>query len=313
MSAKGVFLDCNPEEAWQYRLDRRANDIAVSQYDLPQLPDDPSEFYERLVEIEQKLIPNDDYQLGSAAGPNELLTISGTGRSLLTAEHATDHWRIGKGAAVRRKSADYGTGGLALMFALEADASTIIPVGRQTGDANFNPEHPVKEAMSEIIRQPFITAHLSIHGLARALADHPRAERGYSVIFGIGHSPSDATNTLVNDYLLEAAKDCDLIAGINVGHMVFDMQNHRPALNDDGTVKTTSFKAAGTNTTRSFAQKMAREAGKEDSFAAVQIELSDALRYQPAPDWFPSKQDRDLGAYLGYVFMAKAVESVDKL
>ncbi len=157
-------------------------------------------------------------------------------------------------------------------------------------------------------------AHLAIHGLEHGYGRCPKDQRGRSVQLGIGDNPSDASRTLAHDYLTGIGKDLDLIVGVNDPHLRF--KNGRPVLSDDGQrILTGNYKGSG-NTTRTYAQAKAEELGQGDTFAPVQIELSRVLRIpDPNPEKhpFPTQRDRELGAYLGFLFVRLATESARRL
>jgi hypothetical protein len=303
------ILNYTDEQAWQYRLDRESYDAAVTHYagSLANKSSDIAVVYSRLLNAEERLVPNGDYLNGSARVDDEVLVLHGLSRVLLTTEHAT--MQIRKSVL---KEADMGTGALGEVVAQDTNSTAIIAAGRQTSDANYELDHPLKAAMSEIINLPQNRAHLSLHMLDRGRASNPSDYRGYSVMLGIGNKPSEATLAL-KDFLLEVGSDLDLRVGVNTPHINFD-KNHKLRHNEDGTIRTVTFAAAGPNTTRTFSQILTEQIGKDDSYAAVQMEINEVLlvRQNDEVD-YPSEFDRRLGAYLGYLFVRKAAESVAQL
>lgn len=309
---EGVMLDCLPEEAEQFRMGRQEADAAVSTYQLPELPDDPSVIYEYLRVQERQCIPKDDYEAGSARKDDDLLIIRGNSGVLLTAEHATVQRRRQPDGTVAAKEEDSGTAAL-VVNALETFSDGIVAIGRQTGDANHDEHHPTKDHITKIIIQAEDMSHLSLHGMKRAHTSRPRDPRGFSAQLGLGNKPSEATLAL-KDLLVETGKQYDLRIGVNAPHIRFGSKTGKILLNEDGSIKTITFAAAGPNTTRAHSQAVAESLGRNDSFAAIQIELSDVLRSHPeALISFPSQRDRELGAYLGYLFIRGAVESAARL
>jgi hypothetical protein len=312
-SREGVILSCSLEEAQQYYEQRERNDLAVSGYDIRvDLQDDPRQVYERLEGTELHIIPNKDYVNGSAQRDDDLLVITGESGVLLTAEHATWCIRRKTGGLTTPKGPEPGTAAIGNEVALDTNSSAIVAIGRQKGQPHKDRHHRFKDAMAEVIALPCSEAHLSIHGMRHGLAEQPLDTKGFSVLLGRGMSPSPATNALL-DYMLETGKDLGLRVGVNQPFMEFDRKTKKPILTEEGLVKSTVY-LAPPHTTRGYSQSLAEELGKGDSFAAVQIELSAALRLRGSEDrpW-PSERDRVLGAYLGYLFVRSAANSVSKL
>ncbi|MBI2285399.1 hypothetical protein HYU82_01065 [Candidatus Saccharibacteria bacterium] len=311
---EGVELTCSPEEAWQYHVSRQVKDADFSTYRLPEFTEDPSEVYEFLRRAEQQLILNEDYQLGSAIVNNQLAVLRGESGVLLTAEHATFHRRKRPDGTVYDKQPDTGTAALSMAVADKTNSDAIVAVGRQTGDPNYDPEHPFKKEVESIVARPVSQAHLALHGLMRARASNIDDKRGFAVLIGIGDNPSDATRTLAYDYLTAIGKDYDLAVGINQQHLRFDNNAKAPRLSPDGRIMTAIYMGTR-NTTRAFSERISVSDHREKGFAALQVELSDVLRVHPdrpvgSPIEFPSQRDREIGAYLGYMFILRAVGSV---
>jgi hypothetical protein len=280
-------------------------DAEVSAYagELVEQSEPAVEIYSRLLGAEEMLFPAGDYLNGSALVDDKVLILHGLSRILLTAEHASIHLRKGE-----PKEADMGTGSLAEVVAQDTNSTAIIAAGRQTSDANYTLNHPVKEAMAELVRLPENRGHFALHMLDRGRASHASDEQGYSFMLGIGKSPSEATLE-AKDKMLEFGSDlgAKLRVGVNEPHITFkDQQLNR---HEDGSVKTVTFAAAGPNTTRTYSQSLAERLGKNDSFVAMQIEINEVLLVKQNDEVdFDTITDRELGAYIGYLFTKKAVE-----
>lgn len=310
--AKEIFSNLSDEQAWDYRTERLRSDPKVSSY--PQLegktgPDteyDPrvvKETFDRLLAAEDEIAPGSNYEEGSALSPDGVLRIDGNNQVLLTAEHATIQQRNGE-----PKEADMGTGGLARVVATDTNSTALIANGRQTSDANYVSPHPFKSEMADVLRDPENRSHFGLHMLDRGRASEPEQTRGYSILLGIGDDPSEATLE-VKDQLLGIASDFDLKIGVNAPHIVIAQKQLRR--NPDGSLKTVTFKGAGANTTRTFSQELARELGKDEIFAAIQIEINEVLVARQNDDpGFPSDYEQYLGGYLGYMFVRKAVGTI---
>jgi hypothetical protein len=307
------YYGISNKEAWELRAQRRAADLAVSSYvELPiSFGPQINEVYEVLTETENLLIPNRDYSNGSAAVENSIVVVPGANQVLLTAEHATNQVRDSN-----LKDADFGTGALAHMVARTANQTAIIANGKQTSDANYEPIHPLKEAMVGVMADERNKAHLALHLLYRGRASQPKHKRSYSVVLGIGKKPSEATMEL-KDQIVESGKDLGLKMVINKPYVIFN-KNKQLKFNSDGSVKKITFAAAGPNTTRSFSQATAEKLGKQ-VFAAIQLEINEVLLVgqevsskKKSMD-FPTQFDRELGAFIGYHFTKMATEAAAKL
>jgi hypothetical protein len=307
----GIELSGSIGEAWAQHEYRLNNDPDFSGHKFAGTA--PNSTFERLSEIERVLIP-DTYITGSARQENEILTIGGTKGVLLTAEHATKQRRLNQSTGARDiKGADSGTGALCQAVAQDTANFGLIAVGRQTGDANWDESHPFKDAMREIIVRKNTVSHLALHGISRAHAACFDDEKGFAVMLGIGEDPSEATQTLVYDYLVPLAKDCDLRLGVNQPFIKFNPDNRSPLFNADGTVAREVF-IGPEYTTRGFSQAEARKLGKDAVFSAVQIELSSTIRPRRIlVEQFPTLRDAEIGTHLGYTFVRKAAESVELL
>lgn len=303
------------DEVWHFHELRAANDADFqNRYKLPDFSQDPADVYERLNDLEKGLVPVGDYFEGSATKDDDILPILGVNGTLLTAEHATVHVRVKEDGARSRKLHEGGTGALAIAIALDTDSFGLIPKGRQTGDANKDKSHPIKEKISEIVAFPISHTHLPFHGMIRAHALEIEARRGFSAQLGIGNNPSEATLAL-KDVMEENGKNLGLNVKTNKRHIKINIKEQRPVLLDDHTLATQLYSAPKL-ATRGYSESEARRLGKGDSFAAIQVELSDVLRVHPweeAKVRFPTQRDREIGAYLGYHFLLAAVNSANEL
>lgn len=314
---ESVALDCSIDEVINYRERRLLADADVLNYVPIRFLDGSLGIHEHLADIEDQMSNNGDYGVGSASEDDELEVISGLSAVLLTAEHATNHRRLrADKSEIFTKDRDFGTGSLAKSTAQITSSDAIIAIGRQTGDANRDRFHSLKAKMTEVMSLKSSKAHLAIHGMGRALASNIRDTRGYSIQIGIGPDPSEATRTLVYDYLVGGGQRLGLNMGVNQPHLAF--KNGQPELTESGqAIKTRAFAGTGFykgigHTTRDHSQEVARELGIDNDFASVQLEISSALRRSPEVG-FPRIQDLYLGAAIGYLFVKMAVESAANL
>ena len=291
----------------EIRDSQRQNDVNFAAYKLPQLPDNREEIYERLVEADRLFSPErtlDSYDDGTARNEDELLVREGRG-ALFTAEHATTRWRLEKGANERRRQgADPGTGALGSVYSEDVGTAFIAPLGRQTMDANYDVEHPLKDHAHTFLKRPDIGSAVSLHRIFLGRVATPQDIRGYNLIFGVGPSPTPETVDAV-DKMLDIAKTYDLRAGVNQSVLTYEKDGVTPRRNEDGEFQTLTFAATPEGTTRAFAQKAAREIGKP--LVAVQIEISQAnLVFPDDHKHNPGRSAQVIGSFLAYQFLRDA-------
>jgi hypothetical protein len=304
----GLPLICSPDAAWQMEEYRLANDPYLAHRSVDEVA--AREIHDRLSGLEREIVST-THNNGSAEVDDEILRIKGSSGVLLTAEHATKQKRrIDENEETITKGADAGTGALCNSVAIDTNSDALIALGRQTGDPNWDMRHPFKEAIGEIVAIPCTKSHLAIHGLARAHASNFYDDRGFKVLLGVGENPSEATRTLVYDYLVPLAHDLDLRVGVNQPFLLFDQEAKAPRFNKDGTVAREIYMAPD-YTTVGYSRQKAIDYGKSDEFSAVEVELSSVIRPRRIfVEQFPTQRDAEVGAYLGYNFVLKAAESV---
>lgn len=289
------------DEALRYfkELDIKNQQISVS---LAQLPETRAqEITERIEDAERDFSPTateEGYKEGSATTENELRITEGSLPTLLTAEHATEHIRSGE-----PKEADWGTGGLASVLATDHGTFAIVPLGRQTGDANYEGEHTIKEEAGLIIVQKGARLALSIHGIGPNKFITPaQLESGQSsdVAIGIGDEPTEESQEFA-EWLRNEARDLELKVDINPWYM--SLSDGQPKTKD-GVPLRTSFKAAKAYTTRAHMQSRATESGL--ILPIAQIELASTLRVQPG---VASNFEK---IYKAYILLSEAIQRHSK-
>lgn len=258
--------------AYDLKLQNRQIQIA-----LVSLPDTKAqEITERIEDAERAFSPaatEEGYKEGSAVTEDELRITKGALPALLTAEHATEHIRKGQ-----PKEADWGTGGLVSVLATDHGTFAIVPLGRQTSDANSEAEHQIKEEAGLIIVQKGARLALTIHGITATKYITPEqleTGRNSDIAIGIGGNPTEESQEFA-EWLQSEARDLDLKADINPWYM--SILKGQPKTKD-GLPLRTSFRAAKETTTRSSMQQQATESGLVLPIA--QIELASPLRVQP--------------------------------
>ena len=308
-----LVLQVPIEECQRARDAQRANDVNFSDaYWLPQLPDDAKDtVYERALAAEQMFsrdLTKAGYKIGTAETDDELLEKSGAG-AVLTADHATHRMRLEEGKTERiEQTADYGTGALGLLLHEDTNAHFLAPLGRQTRDANYDLEHPLKEALGNVLKRKNIEAHLSIHGIYLARVRSIADMRGYSIILGIGDNPTDETMDAV-DKAIDIAKKYDLKIGVNQPVLQFASDGFTPKKTSEGSAATITFAARKPGTSRSFSQALAEQ--EKLPLVSMQVEINDALRLLPT-DYSrnPGEKSQRMGVYLGYLFTKELVDEL---
>lgn len=289
--------------------ERLENARDIESYQLPELPEDHAdEIYERLLEAERQIATTDltrrGYNDGTAQTPDEIAEFLGTHPALLTAEHATAHYRAEQDdEPKKRKGPDRGTGGLGYLLHQDLGATFLAMRGRQTGDANWDDNHPLKQRVTDILSEQTVAVSCSIHGMSGGKFSDFIDERGYDVLIGIGDTPNEASVALAQK-IERIAGDLGLRAATNEWFIkVADHDPLVPERHDDGTIVFSSYYSPH-YTTRAHAQCEAERL--KLNIASVQIELSDLLRFLPL-DIERDEKTRRIGTYLGYLLMARSI------
>ncbi len=270
-------------------------DFLVSIVQLPEPRAD--EITARILEAERAYSPEvsaEGYRAGTASKADDLEVIGGTEPTLITAEHATDHIRDD-----RAKEGDWGTGGFTKILATDHGTWAITPIGKQTGDANYDPEHPIKAEAGLIIAQQGIKLAMTIHAIGGGkFLTESKKDLGVSadMAIGIGSKPTDASTEFA-EWLHDKAREFGLKADINPWYLTFD---------SEGEIKTkdmlplrNSFTASKGRTTRASYQARATEAGLIIPIA--QLELGPDLRVGPHANPIPVK------ILMAYTLLSEAI------
>lgn len=290
--------------------ERLAKAKDIDSYDFPKLARSQiPEVNEQIEQAERDLVAprlsKHDYDLGTATKDNDVAIFYGERPVLLTAEHATAHYRPDDSSVLHRKAPDVGTAGLGYALHVSTAAHFMTMRGRQHGDANFQEQHVFKDAMAELIVARGITQVISIHGMKTGKFNNFVDERAYDVLLGIGpHAQPQSVRAAAR---IEAiAARFDLRIATNEWFVkVADDDPLTLEVNPDGTIAFNGFHAPD-YTTRACAQRVAEENGIE--LAAVQVELSDLFRLLPS-DVRRAKRKRLIGTYIGYRLLQRAIES----
>jgi hypothetical protein len=292
---------------------QRVQDAQQGVY-LPELGVDTltlTELRTRLIYHETRLasptLIRDGYDIGTATVDDEIGVRLGQAGIVLTTEHATTHYRKDAKTGVRTKKAfESGTAAVAALLAEEFSATHITMLGRQTGDANHDPQHPFKRLVGQLLTSSEEKHTLiSVHGLVSGQVAKLDDERGYDVIVGVGEEPSNETAQLGNR-IVTTAQSMGLHAGINTPLLkIISRDNkHYVRVDDEGSFSPISFAASSPRTVRSTAEAISKRTGQ--TIGCVQIELAGTLRLLHV-DAERNERVKLLGAYMGYHVLAKTL------
>jgi len=281
----------------------------------PELPEaDAFETLDRVREYERRLIlPHQvgsrilllaDYAEGQAVKDDEINILNLDGELLASADHATDPVRKATGI---REGADHGTAGLVRLLTERHNATGIVPIGKQTGNAAVTPNHPVKQAMDELL--PGRAGFLSIHGMMPGKLENLTDRTEIHGIVGLGKTPSEQSR-LAAERLVVGAKDIGLrvVIGNDTEHMVYDEATDSLAINPQtDEPKRGRLAALGIESTTNHAYRVMAANGTE--VPAFQVEMTRALRLLPADmegGWHSDERSRAMGVHLGYTLVRMA-------
>jgi hypothetical protein len=300
---------------------RVAEDIRLLQAlapHLPQLPDaDVHDVYERVVEAEATAVgPKrqlNDYSGGTATHDDELRIVDqGTG-NLLEAQHATDPVRKDSG---KREAADHGTGGLGLVLAEDAGGRIIVPLGRQTGNANTDAKHPIKDELLAAAATGAYDQFFSVHGMRPGKVLDLRDVSEIHAVIGLGLNPTEADFERAERLLGRAYAEYGLrlVIGNRIPHLNFQKADdwdgtsfrdwtHEPQRRPDGAIGATRVAALMPTSTVTFMRE-------QTGLSSSQLEISRSLRLMPRDMYRrPDRKAEAYGVYLGYQLCRLALET----
>jgi hypothetical protein len=289
--------------------------LRMLQSHLPQLPDSAvQDVYDRVVEAEAQVVGaarrQEDYAEGTAIREDELLLATFPGAVLLEAQHATDPVRKATG---KRGGADHGTGGLALVLAEDMGAHVVIPRGRQTGNANVDPEHPLKDELRRAAATGEYEKFFSVHGCFPGKVLHPMDVTEIHGVIGLGTNPAEADIERAEALRVRVRDELGLrlITGNLIPHLNYakDPDWDGVAFRDrttqldrkDGQVATSNLASLMPGSTVTM---MRTEAGLPSS----QIELSRSVRLLPEGVFVRDPSAAKHAVYMGYQICRMAIE-----
>lgn len=268
---------------------------------------------ERLAAAEMRLaspdLSADGYNNGVALTNDQIHITYGFAGVLMTTEHATTHYRQANEDLTRKaKQGEAGTASLAATLAQDYDITHLTLLGRQTGDANHDVEHPFKERVKYMIAARMQRAHISLHGMTSGQVPDLEDERSFDLVVGVGDEPSESTMRL-GIKVVQAAQAEGLRAGINVPFIKVIQRDgeYFRRVDGDGNDRPIVFSAAKPETVRSTAEKTSRE--QDLDVACVQVELAGALRVLPR-HLERNERVTQLGPYTGYRVLSRVLTGI---
>jgi len=265
--------------------------------------------FNELLARERELLAPDgvvcDYDKGTAKEEDEVHTRMNGSAVLLSSEHATRHWSID---ADTGKLSEPGTAALGSVVAYETHGIHTAMIGKQTGNANYQPGHPYKQHVQDLIEANKVGAFISLHGMKTGLVSELTDERPYDVLIGIGNNPSHGT-LAASHTIVRVAEELGLRASVNSPFLVIvrDVDGrYRQQVYSDGTPVTNVF-AAPDYTTRAAAQRKANEIGL--NLPTLQIEFAGSVRALPRGS-NGATSPNPIGPYLAYEALCRAIPRI---
>jgi hypothetical protein len=266
------------------------------------LDGDPKDIYERLLEHESRLIAGkrkqplmEDYVLGTAHIPDEILTLDGrVGASLVSAEHATD---VFSKKFDRLRGADHGTAALASLLHEELGTTSIIPLGRQTGNGNVDVQHPIKDVIHNKITGS--VGYVSVHGMTPGKILDYTDENEIHAIIGLGVAPTKRSRDIAEKIVGKAKDEVGLtvVIGNDIKYLTTDPDTGKIKLSEDGQPVRSTLAAEGEGRTTNFVNEQGLD------IPALQLEITRGLRLVPsdfAEGWKIGDKAKIAGVYAGY-------------
>jgi hypothetical protein len=285
----------------------------------PELNGDARSVYERIRQAEQTYaaphLRAEDYVVGTAALPDELVVVGGSTRLLTEAQHGTSTRRKKTGEI---GDPDHGTSGLAAVIAFDGVSRAILPLGLQTSNANVQADHPIKTQIADHFRAIPYEEFFSIHGMPPGKASDLRDRSEIHAIIGLGLDPRDASIELAERVRAEAMARFGLrvVIGNELPH--FNMTKNpnadprefwdilpEPERNEDGTIAVGRVAAMMKNSTTTYVTGLTQD---RPDVAALQFEISRSLRLMPHDRWRRDPGVEIAGVYLGYNLVHLAAE-----
>lgn len=277
-----------------------ANLRELSPYTV-QLPDGAAAAaYEQVIEAERLVAPTlhrEDYREGTAKIADEVKVLMGSGSLLLSADHATDPIRCG----VVHAGADHGTAGLVGVLRDYGHGTAVVPLGRQTGNANADLNHPLKAALTRHINGK--RGFLSIHGMMPGKFTHQYDQTEVHGVLGLGYRYNEETHDIAGEAIRRIRDETGLRVVIGNESRLY-LPNALPQLMKDevGVIKYSQLAAVGVGTTTNHIRSLS------SSTPAMQVELSRAIRFLPKDMEYRDPEAARIGVYMGLLVVRRLSE-----
>lgn len=267
-----------------------------------QLPDaNADDSYERVSEAERDLVAPklnvEDYCHGRAEIPDDIRTLFGRAGLLFSADHATD--------PVRRNAvhegADHGTAGLVGVLWSEDHGTAVVPIGRQTGNANADLGHPLKE---ELVRHTGgARGFLSVHGMMPGKFTHQHDMAEVHGVLGLGKAYDPKTYYVATEAVRQIQDETGLRIVIGNENRLYRPDALPELMRDgDGAIKYSQLAALGEGSTTNYFRSLA------PSVPAMQIELSRSIRFLPEGMEYRDPKAARMGVHMGLVVVRRLSE-----
>lgn len=312
--AKATALATAQDERWRNAEDVRGFATLPSTTDVPQV-------YAAIDTAERTLVaPNRlavEYGPGMAAYQDHLLFTGSVPKVLIEAQHAT--------MVVRKKTGlfgdpDHGTAGLAHRLAEHELGRAIIPIGLQSGNANVDKAHPLKDALRQEWQAGSYKGFLSVHGMRSGKTVNLLDEREVHAVIGLGNNPNGVSIEAAQEIVRRLREfNLNVLIGNQTPHLNFkkaegwDGEAFRDAgyqletRDETGTPKAIRLAALMANSTVNFMHGIVEAAGAPKP--VMQIEMARSLRLTPEDKWVRADPTATpVGVFLGYQVMATAAE-----
>lgn len=279
---------------------------------LPQLPEiwaqeihDEIESYERQFASPNLLI--DEYLNGVAEHPDQFKEVKKEDEPnpiIFTAEHATNTVRKATG---KLGYPDVGTAGLAAALAIRYGVGLIM-VGRQTGNAATDEDHPIKPLISQYLSD----AHgfLSVHGMGYGKFINASDRTEIQAVMGLGIDPSEELYDFAVDIKRMAKEALGLYVTIGNDDYFYEQKPNsiEPKISEkDGNLYQSRLAALNPNSTTNFVHGKLNVYGYVPAF---QIEITNLLRLTPEDKYPKDRVSKVIGVAMGYKLLESIVKSI---
>ena len=289
-------------------------DATVVAPELPQA--DAFGTLERLEELERALLgvlPGRElmswnYHRGTAQRIDDIGLYGDPASDLLvSADHSTSPWSRKQ---EKYRTADHGTGSLAMLLAERDDVQSLVPLGWKGFDdvPNAPDTHPIKQAIGRLLSGK--DGFMSLHGMLSGKMTDITDRREIQAIVGLGPHPSELSRQAA-ERIVKQGKDLGLrvVIGNDTVYKIYDPQTRGYKLNAQGEVKTGQLFAHDDRMTTNYAYRVMEQTGVQ--IPSVQLELARLLLQVPSDidgGWHVDRKSKAMGVHLGYLLGKATME-----